>query len=77
MPLEIVRNDIKRCRIGKFLPPILHLFAVIGPSVFRLASDGVQVAPGAALGAVQFALFLLGQLFVGNVFFHMRSSFDF
>lgn len=49
--------------------------SVVGFAVCRLSGDGTEFAPGAAFGTVQLALFLFGQLFVGNDFFHMRSSF--
>jgi hypothetical protein len=50
--------------------PIPGFVSVVGLGVLRLPGDGIQFAPGLPLGKVQFALFLLGKLFVGNKFFH-------
>ena len=55
--------------------PIPGFASTVGFAVCWLSGDGIQFSPSAAPGAVQFALSLLGQLLVGNEFFHMRSSF--
>lgn len=55
--------------------PIPGFASIVGLAVCWLSGDGIQFSPSAVLGAVQLALFLLGQLLVGNEFVHMRSSF--
>ena len=56
--------------VAHFTFPVPGFVSVVGFAVLRLAGDGVQLAPGAALGNVLFALFLLGKLLIGNEFFH-------
>ena len=51
---------MKRHRIGKFLLPILCLSSVVCLAVLRSPGHGIQLAPGASLGGVDFALFLFG-----------------
>ena len=50
--------------------PISGFISVISSAILRLSGDGIQFAPGLSSGLVDFALFLLGKLLVGNEFFH-------
>lgn len=52
--------------------PIPGFASVVGFAALRLPGDGTDLPPGAALGAVQLALFLLGQLLIGNKLFHFK-----
>ena len=70
-------SNKKRHRIGKSFLPILCPLSVVSFAVLGLSGDGIDPAPGGALGGIHFALFLLGKLLVGNEFFHCDSSFWF
>ena len=50
--------------------PISGFVSVVGFAVFGLPGDGIQLAPGLPSGQVDFPLFLLGKLLIGNVFLH-------
>ena len=50
--------------------PIPGFVSVVGLAVLRLPGDGIQLTPGLPFGLVDFPLFLLGKLLVGNEFFH-------
>lgn len=52
--------------------PIPGFASVVGFAALRLPGDGIDLPPGAAPGAVQLALFLLGQLLIGNKLFHFK-----
>ena len=54
--------------------PIPGFASIVGFAVCSLSGDGIQLSPGAPPGAVQPALFLFGQLLVGDKLFHIRSS---
>ena len=55
--------------------PIPGFAPLVGPAVGGLAGDGVQHAPGGSSLRIQLPFFLLGQLPVGNILFHMACSF--
>ena len=57
--------------------PIPGFASIVGFAVLGFSGDGIDFAPGAAFEVVQLTLSLLGKLIVGNVFFHMCSSFAF
>ena len=56
--------------------PIPGFTSAVGFAALRLPGDGIDLPPGAALGAVQLALFLLGQLLVRNGSLHTLYSFQ-
>ena len=54
--------------------PIPGFVSVVSLAVLRLPGDGIDFAPGSAFGGIDLSLFLLGELFVGNEFFHNITS---
>ena len=54
--------------------PIPGFVSVVCLAVCGLSGDGVQLAPGLTSGLIDFPLFLLGKLLVGNEFFHIVTS---
>ena len=54
----------------RIAPQLLRFLSVIGPAVCRLSGGGFQAAPGLASGLIELAFLLLGELFVGDEFFH-------
>ena len=57
--------------------PTPGFVSVVGLAVLGLSGDGVDLAPGIPPGGIDLALFLLGKLFVGDVFFHSLRSFHY
>ena len=71
---DIQRNMIFTLSEGagrKFFLPILHPLSVVGSAILRLSGDGVKATPGATLCVIVLFLFLFGQFFIGNKFFHI------
>ena len=54
--------------------PIPGFVSVVGLAVLGLPGDGVQLAPGLPTSLINFVLFLLGKLLIGNTFFYNATS---
>ena len=50
--------------------PIPGFVSVVSLAILGLPGDGVQLAPGLPTSLINFVLFLLGKLLIGNEFFH-------